>query len=55
MTEDWINQEKRREYWDETGKNPLYADLPTEDYKKWLERKEMEEGIQDVINAEKKG
>lgn len=52
--EDWINQEKRRQYLKETGKLPLYADFPTKDYKKWLEKKEMEEAIQEVIDEENK-
>ena len=54
MSEDWKDHEIRDQYSKETGKMPLYADFPTKDYIKWLERKEMEEGIQEVIEEEER-
>ena len=37
MSKDWKNSEKREQYRRETGKDPLYADLPKKAYLKWLE------------------
>lgn len=48
------DQEVRKKYKKETGKFPFYADLPTEDYKKWLEMKDMQKAIEKVIEEEKK-
>lgn len=53
MSEDGMSQEERRQYKKETGKFPLYADLPTEDYKKWLEMKDMQDAIKKVIEEER--
>lgn len=51
---DWKEQDIRKEYTRETGKYPMYADFPTEDYMKFLEKKEMEEGIQAVLLEEER-
>lgn len=54
MNEDWMNRELRNQYRRETNKFPLYADLPTDDYKRWLEKKDLEKGIKMVIDEEER-
>lgn len=46
--------EEQKEYLKATGEQPIYNNIPTDAYKKWLERKEIEKGIKLVIEWENK-
>jgi len=47
-----MNEEQQLKYQKETGKDPFYKNRPSDDYNKWLEREEMKEAIQMVIDEE---
>ena len=49
-----MNKKEKEEYKKETGKSPFYDNLLTDDYKKWLNQKDMQKAIQRVIAEEEK-
>jgi len=44
---------EEKEYLKKTGELPIYNNIPTDAYKRWLERKDMKEAIEMVIEHEK--
>ncbi len=49
-----MSEEERRLYKNETGESPVCNDQLTNNFKKWLERRDMQKAIQKVIEEEKR-